>query len=414
MINFSYIARQPIVDRRQRVFGYELLFRDSEQNSFPNIDPDEATSRVLLQQHLIGDIDTVCLGKHAFINFHTNTLLHQFPSFLHKKSVFIEIIESVDVSDDLILACQQTKERGYRIALDDHDFHEKWNDLLPHTEMVKIDIQQQPLSSLRFRMKYFKKNKIKTLAERIETREQFEQCLELGFDYFQGYYFDRPEVVRRRVLAPQQLALLQLLAATNQPHIDFKFVAGVIKNDLSLTYSILRFVNSAAFNPGNTIEDIYHAVIYVGEAEMKRYVALLAFANIAREQPEDLVIRSLTRAYFMAELAKLSHNNANTSTCFMIGLLSLLDILLQTPMHQVLEKLPLSKNINQAILQKKGSAGRLLQVIEAYEAGDWRELDQHLHTLNIHHLDIGKSFVNASEQTKYLMDATELDTKKSF
>ncbi|HLV49113.1 MAG TPA: HDOD domain-containing protein [Aliidiomarina sp.] len=406
---YSYIARQPILDRERKVHGYELLFRDSEENVFPNVDPDEATSKLLLQQHLIGDMNTVCMGKTAFINFHTNTLLDKFPGFLQKEHVCIEVLETVDITENLITACRKSFELGYNIALDDHDFDEKWEFLLPFISLVKVDIQQQPLITLPARLKYFKANNMPLLAERVETQEEYDICLELGFTYFQGYFFERPKIIKSKMLAPQQMVLLQLLAAVHQPDINFKGIADIIRNDLSLTYSLLKFVNSAAFNKGRQIKDIHHAVVFVGESEMKKYVALVALANVAHNQPEELVIKSLTRAHFMAELERLSTGESLDNTCFMVGLLSLLDVLLQTPMADVLDQLPMSEAINNAVLTRKGHAGRLLRMIETYEKGNWQLLDAMAKKMYLSHLDIGQCFITASNYCRELLSATERD-----
>ncbi|MCO4321070.1 EAL and HDOD domain-containing protein [Aliidiomarina quisquiliarum] len=403
---YSYIARQPILDRELKVHGYELLFRNSEENVFPNIDPDEATSKLLLQQHLMGDISTVCLGKIAFINFHTNTLLDRFPSFLPKENVYIEVLETVEITESLVKACQKSYELGYKIALDDHDFDEKWQLLLPYVSLIKVDIQQQSLVTLPERLQAFKGQNVALLAERVETQEEYEACLALGFDFFQGYFFERPEIIRSKSLAPQQLFFMQLLANIHQPNINFTSIADIIRNDLSLTYSLLKFVNSAAFHKPSQITDIHHAVVFVGEQEIKKYIALVALANVAHNQPEELVIKSLTRAHFMAELGRLSARDNHDNTCFMTGLLSLLDVLLQVPMLEILEQLPLSERINNAVLKREGHAGRLLRMVETYEAGNWPLLDIMATKMNLNHLDIGQCFISASNYTHALLDST--------
>ncbi|RTE85769.1 MULTISPECIES: EAL and HDOD domain-containing protein [Gammaproteobacteria] len=404
---FSYIARQPILDREKNVYGYELLFRNSQRNEFPDIHPDEATSKLLLQQHLIGDIRTVCMGKTAFINFHTNTLLHKFPGFLQSESVYIEVLETVDVSRGLVKACKKASDLGYKIALDDHDFNDRWDELLPFVSLIKVDIQQQPLITLPARMKPFREHNVPMLAERVETEEEYQRCCELGFEYFQGYFFERPEIVKRKVLAPQQMILMELLAAVHQTDIDFQHVADIIRNDLSLTYSLLKFVNSAAFNKGHEIKDIQHAIAFVGEKELKKYVALVALANVAKDQPEELVAKSLTRAHFMAELERLSVGESVDNASFMTGLLSLLDVLLRTPMSDILERLPMSKTINAAILTRTGRVGYLLRLVEAYEHGDWKRVEALARKMYLTELDIGQCFLSASHFCESLMASTQ-------
>lgn len=406
-MTYSYIARQPILTRDKKVYGYELLFRNSEENAFPNIDPDEATSKLLLQQHLNGDISTISMGKVAFINFHTKTLLNNFPSFLPKEKVFIEVLETVNLSPNLVHACQKSHQLGYRIALDDHDFHQKWHELLPYTALIKVDIQAQPLKTLKQYLAPFKKTNIALLAERVETQAEFDACLELGFHFFQGFFFQKPMLLKNRSLAPQQLLLMQLLGAVYQPEINFDEVASIIQNDLSLSLSLLKFVNSAAFTKRGKIKDIQHAVAFIGESELRKYTALISFAKMSEKQPEELIIKSLTRAYFMAELERLSTGHNKDNLYFMVGLLSLLDVILQIPMANILQQLPLNDKINQAVLYRRGHAGRLLHIIEAYERGAWERLDRMAKAIFLNHVDIGQCFVTASELCQHVLNSTQ-------
>ena len=402
-MSHSYIARQAIVDRGHNVYGYELLFRNSDKNEFPNIDPDEATAKVLLQQHLIGNIHTVCLGKRAFINFHTNTLLERFPHFLNKSNVYIEVLETVDVTPKLIAACKKSHELGYKLALDDHDFEAKWQHLMPYISLIKIDIQQEPIESLKKRIESFKENNIELLAERIETQAELDACTELGFSYFQGYFFERPTIIKSKVLSPQKLTLLQLLATVHQADVSFYEIAETIKKDLSLTYSLLKFVNSAAFNKGRKITDIKHAVVFVGESEIKKYVALVSLARMADEQSDLLVAKSLTRALLLSELERLTSGQSVDNCYFMAGFLSLLDVLLQVPMAEILAQLPLSTEITQAVLHRKGKAGHFLRLVETYEAGDWALVSRMCKALNIEHIDIGQCYITASDYCHHLL-----------
>ncbi|RUO39812.1 hypothetical protein CWE15_08615 [Aliidiomarina taiwanensis] len=406
-MSYSYIARQAIVDREQTVYGYELLFRNSDKNVFPNIDPDEATAKVLLQQHLMGDIHTVCLGKRAFINFHTNTLLNNFPRFLNKAAVYIEVLETVEVTPELIAACKLCHDLGYKLALDDHDFENKWQQLMPYVSLVKVDIQQEPIHTLGKRIEQFKRNNIDLLAERIETQEEFDACLKLGFRFFQGYFFERPTIIKNKVLSPQKITLLQLLAKVHQPDVSFHDVAEAIKKDLSLTYSLLKFVNSAAFNKGRKITDIKHAVVFVGESEIKKYVALVSLARMADEHSDMLVAKSLTRALFLSEVERLIAGRNTDNSFFMVGFLSLLDVLLQVPMVEVLRQIPISEEIIQAVLHKKGKAGHFLRLVETYEEGNWDLLGRMTKALHIEHIDIGQCYITASDYCHHLLLSTQ-------
>lgn len=402
-MHYSYIARQPIFDRNLQVYGYELLFRDSEANVFPDTHPDEATSKLLLEQHLLGDIDTVCLGKQAFINFHTNTIIHKFPDFLDAEKVWIEVLETVEVSHELKRACELTNHKGYRLALDDHDFSERWKQLMPHINLVKIDIQDQGLQ-LAKRLQWFKQRGVPILAERVETQEQYEACRELGFDFFQGFFFERPEIIKRESLSPQKSNMLTIMSEMFKPELNFQKLAAVIQNDLSLTYSLLKLINSPAFGLRTQVRDINHALTYLGEAEVKKYLALVVLANLSHDEPEELNIKSLTRARFMELIVGHGRAGRETSSAFMVGMLSLLDVILRQPLDQILLQLPLVAELNEALVARDGKLGRILALVEAYEQADWSKVDDLMQVEGLQHLDIGQYYLDASQWTGLLLE----------
>jgi len=403
-MHYSFIARQPIFDRDLQVYGYELLFRNSEKNEFPDTHPDEATSRLLLQQHLIGDIDTVCLGKQAFINFHTNTIIHKFPDFLDASSVWIELLETVEISPELRRACQLCTKHGYRIALDDHDFSDRWHQLMPDINLVKVDIQEQGLD-IGNRLKWFKERGVPILAERVETREEYDACRELGFDFFQGFFFERPEVIKKQSLSPQKASMLSLMSEVFKPDLEFKKLTKVIQADLSLTYSLLKLVNSAAFSLRTEVRDISHALAYLGENEVKKFLALVILANISADQPEELNIKSLTRARFMELIYHNGDERKDGSSAFMVGMLSLLDVILQQPLSEILDRLPLAMELNEALLERNGKLGRILALVEAYESADWNAVDDLMQAQNLQELDLGQLYLDASQWCRLLLAA---------
>ncbi|RUO79997.1 hypothetical protein CWI84_08540 [Idiomarina tyrosinivorans] len=399
---YSYIARQAILDRQQRVYGYELLFRDSNDNRFPDIHPDEATSKVLLQQHLLGDIETLCMGRQAFINFHTNTLIHHFPSFLNNDNIWIEVLETVDLNPDLIKACEIASGKGYRIALDDHDFTERWDILMPHVHLVKVDIQEQGLD-IADRLTRFKQHGVPLLAERVETKEQFNTCLELGFDFFQGFFFEQPEIVRQHSLTPQRISMLNLLSEVFKNKLDFKRLGEIIQQDLSLTYSLLKLVNSPALGARVKIKDIRQALAYLGERELKRFLTLVLLANVTSDKPEELTIKSVTRARFMELLTREMLNQQHADTAFMVGMLSLLDAILGQPMEVLTERLPLSQDVVDALTSRKGVWGHLLHLCELYERGKWHALEKHPLQSRLSKTDIGQHFIDASQWCRLML-----------
>lgn len=218
---YAYIARQPIYDANKTLYGYELLFRDGETNSFPNIDGDEATSRLITEHHLLVGVETITSGTLAFINFSAETLIHHFPTSIQASSTVIEVLETVPISDELLYACQDLHAKGYQLALDDHDFDPKWDVFLPYTTYIKVDIQQFNMLQISKYIQRIQPYAITLLAERVETAEQFEQLKLLGFSLFQGYWFAKPEMLKHKQLSSNQLTLVQLISEAAATELDF-------------------------------------------------------------------------------------------------------------------------------------------------------------------------------------------------
>ncbi|GAB5382818.1 MAG: HDOD domain-containing protein [Aliiglaciecola sp.] len=374
---FAYVARQAIFDRDKNVHAYELLFRDGKSNCFPDIEPDEATSKLITGSHLALGVEEITSGKTAFINFHNDTLLYRFPTSLDPHSIVIEIVETVDISDQLVSACKHIKNLGYKIALDDHDFDPKWDVLIPFVHTVKVDIDDCNFDKIEQNIQKFKDAKLKLVAERVETKEQFERCLELGFDSFQGYFFAKPEVMKQKNIPSSKLILLDLMRVSASTDFDFERISQIIEKDVALSYMLLRFINNPVMNKRNKITSLNHALTYMGEVEIKKFIALLALANLGDNKPPELVHLSLVRARF-CELVAIAKKEANNPPKgFLVGLFSLLDALLDQNMEQLMEKLPLSDDLKGALCGMQSQLRDYLSMARAFEFGDWSGVKRH-------------------------------------
>ncbi|TRY29082.1 EAL and HDOD domain-containing protein [Aliiglaciecola sp. M165] len=374
---FAYVARQAIFDRDKNVHAYELLFRDGKSNCFPDIEPDEATSKLITGSHLALGVEEITSGKTAFINFHNDTLLYRFPTSLDPHSIVIEIVETVDISDQLVSACKHIKNLGYKIALDDHDFDPKWDVLIPFVHTVKVDIVACDFDKIKQNIQKFKDAKLKLVAERVETKEQFERCLELGFDSFQGYFFAKPEVMKQKNIPSSKLILLDLMRVSASTDFDFERISQIIEKDVALSYMLLRFINNPIMNKRNKITSLNHALTYMGEVEIKKFIALLALANLGDNKPPELVHLSLVRARF-CELVAIAKKEANNPPKgFLVGLFSLLDALLDQNMEQLMEKLPLSDDLKGALCGMQSQLRDYLSMARAFEFGDWSGVKRH-------------------------------------
>ncbi len=368
---YCYMARQPILDANKNLYGYELLFRDGIANSFPNINADEATSKLITEHHLLMGVEKITGGQQAFINFSADTLIHHFPTSIDPKSMVIEILETVPISSELLTACRELHRMGYRLALDDHDFEPKWDIFLPYVSVIKVDVQQFNLLQISKYLSRIRHHPVTLLAEKVETANEFEKLRQMGFDLFQGYFFARPEMLKHKKIASSKLNLLLLIAEASKLELDFEKLSAIVERDLGLSYKLLRFVNSASFARDKPIGSLKHAMIYMGEAELKKFIALLALANLSEDDGSELLKMSIVRARFCDLVAELNQDQNNPPSAFLTGLFSLVDALLEQPLAQLLDDLPILPEIKQALLQHSGQLGKYLKLAQAFEQADW-------------------------------------------
>lgn len=365
-----YVARQPILDSHKQLVGYELLFRDGLKNAFPDINPHEATSRLISGSHFNLGLDNITDGHPAFINFPELSLLVRVPEILPKETVVIEILEDTAPSQEMVEVCAKLKAAGYRIALDDFVYDASWRPLMPYVDMVKIDLLAHDRPTLFRMVKALREFNVTLLAEKVETHDEFQYCLTLGFTLFQGYFFARPEVMQRQVLSPSRINMLELLGKLGANECQFSEIESIISRDLSLTFKLLRHVNSAAFAKQKDISSIHQALVYLGEAELRKFIAILAAANLGADKPDELLRMSVTRARF-CELLAQQRQDKNAAKAFLVGLFSLLGTLLDAPLEQVLERLPVADDIKAALLGQGGPLGPYLELMLDYERAIW-------------------------------------------
>ena len=367
---YAYIARQPILDIDKNVTGYELLFRDGVNNFFPNIDPNAATSLILTQNHLTLGIEQIAGNLPAFINFHADTIIKNFPHFLDKEKVVIEILEDVELSDQLISACKELSEKGYALALDDHNFDPKWQVLFPFVKMIKVDISQFNILQISKFVNSIEFPHIELLAEKVETSRQFEQLKTLGFKQFQGYFFARPEMMKHKKITPTKQNLIDLIAESNKPELDLTAIQAILTRDVGLTYKLLRFINSPAYGCSQEITSLKHALIFLGDLELKKFIALLALANLNDAKPTEIIRISLARAKFCELISQSRKDNENPPKSFLTGMLSLIDGMLDSELDDVLKLLPIHEDIKQALLGGSHYLTTYLALVTSVEMGD--------------------------------------------
>lgn len=373
---YAFVARQAIFDDQLRVHGYELLFRDGEKNCFPDISPDEATSKILANSHLNQGLDDLTGGRKAYINFYEDTLLYRFPTFLDPSKVVIEVLETVPISEQLLRACRHIRGLGYQLALDDHDFDPKWDVFLPHVDVIKVDVKENDYQTIAANMDKLLAAKVKLIAEKIETKEEFERFRALGFHYFQGYFFARPEVIRKRSLPVSKMNLVELISASSSVNFDYNRINDIIERDVTLSFKLLRFINNPLFNKRQQIASLRHALNYMGEVELKKFIALMTLANLSDDKPSELLHLSLVRAKFCELLARAKGEDENPPKGFLLGMFSLLDALLDQNMADVMANLPILEEIKLALCSNEGRLSVYLQLVKSIEQANWAETER--------------------------------------
>ncbi len=390
-----YVARQPIFHKNKKLYGYELLFRNGLSNAFPDIDGDTATSKLLSNSFYSIGMNQLTAGKTAFINFTQGLLLKKIPMMFPVEKMMVEILEDVDPNEQVINACNDIAAAGYALALDDFVFKRKLQPLIELADIIKIDFMLTPIEEIQQMVNRFKGKNVKLLAEKIETYEEFETALSMGFTYFQGYFFSKPEIISGKEIVPSKITLLQIVGEANKKDCSFEKLEKLINRDVSISYKLLRYINSAFFKRAREISTIKHAIVLLGEVEIKRFISMVATAELASDKPDELVRTSIIRARFCELLGMNSQNGANISELFLMGLFSLIDAMLDKEMGNIMNTLPLSKNIKLALLEEKGELADYLKLVSSYESADWKKFSSMISKININEDDIPKFYQDA-------------------
>jgi EAL and modified HD-GYP domain-containing signal transduction protein len=375
--NNIFIARQPIFRTNQKVYGYELLFRSSLANFFdPAEEGTRASSKVLTNSFLLFGISNISEGKKAFINFTEEMLCLEYPSLFPKEITVVEILENVNPTPELLAALRFLKRKGYTLALDDFTGIEEGREpILELVDIIKFDLRLVGMEALGRQVEALNSRyKVKILAEKVESFEEYEQAKKLGFDFFQGYFFQKPKVMAGRDIPGSKLQYLLILRQLQDENYTIKEVADLISHDVSLSYKLLKYVNSAYFGLRREIQSVDGAVAMVGEIDLKKWLNLVMLAYLAEDKPIELVRSSLLRAEFCDLLGRhLAGPGKTTGKFYTVGMFSLLDALLDKPMDAILNELTLSPDINDALLGRNPNfLMASLYLAKAYESGSWK------------------------------------------
>lgn len=388
-----HIARQPIFDTKLNVFGYELLFRNSFVNSYDTFDGDQATLDVITNSFLLIGIDTLTHGKKAFINFTANSLKNNIPAMLPKELIGVEVLEDIIPDEEIIKACKTLKKNGYLLILDDFVFAPEYLPLVEITDIIKVDFRTTSPAEQKQIIQRLRSYPIKFLAEKVETQEEFRAAVQMGYSYFQGYFFCKPLVVSGKTLPSYKTNYLRILGEINKPELDFKKIESIIKQDVSLSYKLLKFINSSIFCFKTKISSLQHALTLLGQKELAKWISLISLKGVADDKPGELILNSLIRARFAEKLASAKMSKQLASDAFLMGMLSHIDVLLDRPLTAVLAEISLDENIKQALLENQHNQFYILyKLIRTYEAGNWEEYSKYVDKFGLDEHDVLKAY----------------------
>ena len=390
-----YVARQPIFDIKKCIFGYELLFRADMANFFPEIQGDSATSKLLSNSFFNIGIEKIAGSNLAFINFTQDLLLQQLPLMFSQDRLVVEILEDVQPEKDVIEACQEIALNGYIIVLDDFFYKPSMEPLIEVADIIKIDVNATPLEEIGDLVKKMTKKGVDLLAEKVETHDEFKKALEMGFRYFQGFFFSKPEVLKGKEISSSQMQLLEIMAEVNKVDFEFNKLEKMIVRDASISYKLMRLINSAYFKRAKEISSIRQAIIMIGESGIRRFLSLISMAGLAANKPDELIKVSLVRAKFCELIGNHPGSKADTSELFTLGLFSLIDAIMDDSMENLMSQIPLSSKIKEVLISRTGELSGYLSLIESYEKGEWEEIEKATNILGINEGDLPRHYLES-------------------
>jgi c-di-GMP-related signal transduction protein len=396
-----FVARQPIFDGSLRVFAYELLFRSGPENFFSwNGDPRTPTSSVIEGSMAIAELTA---GKPAFVNFGREALLSDLPYALPPSEVVVEVLETVVPDQAILTACRDLRQAGYRIALDDFEDRADYGPLVEMADFIKVDVLVTPPDRIAELSRRLGRSGRAMLAEKVETREVYDDTAAQGYKYFQGYFFSRPKIIQSKVVPAYRMNYLRLLQELNAPETDMRRLEAIVKQEVSLSFRFLRRVNSAAFGFRQTTDSLRHALVLLGEREIRMCATVWSLASLAKNTPSEIVVSSTLRGRLCETLAGALLGV--TGELFLVGAFSMLDVILERPMEEIVEELPVSPDVRDALRGRPNTLRTVLDLVVAYERGDWDRSASLAGALGIDPDDLPSRYVKALEWTREIFMA---------
>lgn len=363
--NNVYLGRQAIFDRRANVAAYELLYRDSNENAAKFTDNTTATRTTIINALTEFGLDAISDEKDVFINFSPESLTDNFAQLLPRERTVIEVLETVVPDDPTVMVFEKLKGDGCRLALDDFVFEDRYAPLLKLADIVKVDLRMTPQQELERHVQLMRDYDITLLAEKVETQEEMDRCVELGFELFQGWFYCRPQVMVGRSLPADRSGTLRLVAELQKPDLPLDEIAALISQDPGLSVKLLKYINSAHVGLTRKVESIKHAASLVGRQRLRIWGTLLGLGGLT-DKPRELLVAANIRGRMCDRIGSDVFGDT-TGAYFTVGMFSLLDAMLDIPLEELVRPLPLSEAVLEALLHGTGTLGLVLNAVKSWE-----------------------------------------------
>jgi EAL and modified HD-GYP domain-containing signal transduction protein len=402
-----YIGRQSILNKRETIFGYELLFRNASSLAANVTDHSMATASVMVNALNNIGFNNLVGEKKGFINVNHEMLSGGFIELLPKENTVLELLEHVEINSDLIMLCINLKEKGYVFALDDFVYNDSYLPLLKIADYIKLDILMYNRKDLGDIVRLLKKHSsVRLLAEKVETKEDYKYCFDLGFELFQGYFFAKPTIVTGKTISPSQLVLFELFNGLSKEE-DISVIERQFKKNPQLDIKLLKFMNSAGFYLTQKIDSIRQAIMMLGYHNLQKWVALMLFAKESDDiKSNPLLERATIRGLMMESMVNnITKSRTKGDSAFITGIISLTDILLGIPLNDIISDLNLSNEIHSALAKKEGGLGDILYITEKFEKGELNEIQDILNKYKLGAKDL------LAAETKAITDFEQIDRK---
>lgn len=401
----TYVARQPIYGLGRKIEGYELLYRSAESpfRFTGDVDGDEATQMLISDSITAFGMDHLTGGRKAYVNFTRSLLLGDFAMLLNPRDFVIEILEDTLVDQELLDCLMEKKEKGYCFALDDYIGDASFDPVLPLVDIVKVDFMDcSPEKRRAIANDMLEKGKI-LLAEKVETEEEYQEAMQQGYTLFQGYYFDKPMLFSAQLATVQHSTSMQLMKESSKPDMLFENLAEIIRMDINLSYRLLQHANTMHFYRGGEVNSIQSALVMMGMNEVRRWIALIFVRETYQDNQENSKT-ALVRGLFCERLAIACGRKQDKEDAFMCGMFSMLDVIMEKDMTDLLNSLAISERVRAVLLGEEGALRDILNFVKYYERGYWEEVQDYITRYHLNDERVTQAYVACLQYADRLFD----------